>query len=529
MILDLDGVITRTATVHAAAWKQAFDEYLASRTDLSDDARRPFNIAVDYHEYVDGKPRYDGVRSFLASRGVTIPDGKPEDGPDEPTVCGLGNRKNSSFQEQLIKQGAEVFDDSVVMIRRWRDEGLRVACVSSSKNCRTILEATELIDLFDYIVDGNDAAELRLPGKPNPDTFQYAARQLGIPYENCVVFEDAISGVEAGRDGQFGVTVGVARSPSEVDKLAENGADIVVSELTEYPDRPVRVVDRTKYERALASAAASSKIPHADDSVDEIAGRLNGKRLVVFLDYDGTLSPIVPDPAKAFMANSMRQAVEQLAQVATVAVVSGRDRRAVEDFVQLEQMIYAGSHGFDIKGPAMRMEHPEGQEILPQLDQAEVMLTKLLSAIDGTAIERKRYAIAIHYRHVPESRIVEVERAVHTVHAAFPALRRTEGKKVFELQPNIAWNKGYAILWLLDALDLNHADVVPIYIGDDVTDEDAFRALKSREPAEGGDAGFGIYVGELTRPTAASYRLDNVDAVERFLREQAERLAAGVS
>ncbi len=529
MILDLDGVITRTATVHATAWKQAFDEFLAQRDDLDDENRRPFEPEQDYHQYVDGKPRYDGVRSFLASRGVTIPDGTPEDGPDEPTVCGLGNRKNDAFQEILEKKGAEVFDDAVVMIRRWRDEGLTVACVSSSKNCRTILQAVELIDLFDTIVDGNDAARLGLPGKPHPDTFQYAADQLKLPYTACVVFEDAISGVQAGAAGGFGATVGVARSQPEIDLLAEHGADFVVSELTEYPDRPRRVVHRRAYDLALASAASVSQPPSAVDKADELAERLQGKRLAVFLDYDGTLSPIVPDPDKAVMADSMREAVDQLAQVATVAIVSGRDRRAVENFVQLSDLVYAGSHGFDIKGPNTRMEHQDGQKALPTLDEAEKQLAELLGDVDGVALERKRYAIAIHYRQVAEDQVGLVERAVDEVYRRLPDLRKGEGKKVFELQPDLPWNKGYATLWLLDALDLDQPDVVPIYIGDDVTDEDAFRALRDRQPEHGGDPGFGIFVGELHRPTAASYRLEDVAAVERFLRNEAERIGAAVS
>lgn len=232
VIFDLDGVVTRTATVHARAWKRVFDEYLERRAEGV--PFEPFAIETDYPRYVDGKPRYDGVRSFLASRGITLPEGDPSDGPDQETVCGLGNRKNLLYNELLDAGGVEVFEDAVEQIRKWRVLGLRTAIVSSSKNCAAVLRAAGLSDLFDVRVDGVAADELRLPGKPAPDFFLKAAELLGVEPARAVVFEDAVAGVQAGRAGGFGWVVGVDRVGAK-EALLASGADIVVGDLRQLP------------------------------------------------------------------------------------------------------------------------------------------------------------------------------------------------------------------------------------------------------------------------------------------------------
>jgi len=230
MILDLDGVVTRTAALHAQAWKQVFDDFFSRRGGDFE----PFDIARDYRRYVDGKPRYDGVRSFLASRGIALPEGAPSDPPKTETVCGLGNRKDELFLELLDRgNGVEVFEDTVEQIRRWRQRGLKTAVVSSSKNCRRVLRAAGLEELFDERVDGNTAEELGLAGKPAPDTFLQAARRLDVLPSRAAVFEDATAGVEAGRNGHFATVVGVARQGSHVASLYEAGADLVVGDLRE--------------------------------------------------------------------------------------------------------------------------------------------------------------------------------------------------------------------------------------------------------------------------------------------------------
>jgi beta-phosphoglucomutase family hydrolase len=231
-LFDLDGVLTQTAKVHAAAWKQMFDDYLRGRAERTGEDFVPFDAGHDYDEYVDGKPRYDGVRSFLESRGIELPDGTPEDPPSAETVDGLGNRKNELVLELIERDGVEAYEGSVRYVRAARDAGLRRAVVSSSTNCRDVLEAAGIIDLFEEIVDGNVAREQGLKGKPAPDTFLAGARAVGVQAAQAAVFEDAVAGVEAGHAGAFGHVVGVDRV-DHADALRDHGADVVVKDLAE--------------------------------------------------------------------------------------------------------------------------------------------------------------------------------------------------------------------------------------------------------------------------------------------------------
>jgi beta-phosphoglucomutase family hydrolase len=226
-LFDMDGVLTETATVHAAAWKEMFDAFLEKRG-----AQPPFDEVHDYDAYVDGKPRYDGVRSFLASRGIELPEGDPSDPPDAETVAGLGNRKNEIVQRLIRERGVEAYDGSLRFVRAVRDAGLRTAVVSSSANTHEVLEAAGIGDLFEAVVDGHSLEERHLEGKPAPDTFLAAAHDLGVPPAEAAVFEDALAGVEAGRAGSFGYVVGVDRS-GEADALRAHGADVVVEDLAE--------------------------------------------------------------------------------------------------------------------------------------------------------------------------------------------------------------------------------------------------------------------------------------------------------
>jgi alpha,alpha-trehalase len=232
VIFDMDGVVTRTATVHAAAWKKLFDEYLRRRAEQEGKQFQPFDADADYRRYVDGKPRYDGVASFLESRGVSLPRGDPGDPPDRETFCGLGNRKNGYFRRSLEEQGVEVYQSTIDVIHALKDRGFKTAIFSASRNCQAVLEAAGISHLFDARVDGEDAAELKLPGKPAPATLLEAAGRLGVAPERAVIVEDAIAGVQAGRAGGFGLVIGVNRSDSR-GALEENGADVEVSDLSE--------------------------------------------------------------------------------------------------------------------------------------------------------------------------------------------------------------------------------------------------------------------------------------------------------
>jgi beta-phosphoglucomutase family hydrolase len=231
-LFDLDGVLTQTARVHAAAWKQMFDEFLRKHATQTGTPFVPFDRVHDYDEYVDGKPRYDGVRSFLASRGIELPEGAPTDAPGAATVRGLGDRKNELVLELIERQGVQVYEGSVRYVRAVRDAGLHTAVVSASANCRQVLAAAGITDLFAVVVDGVVAEREHLKGKPAPDTFLAAARKLHVSPAEAAVFEDALAGVAAGRAGNFGFVVGVDRV-GQAEALRARGADVVVSDLAE--------------------------------------------------------------------------------------------------------------------------------------------------------------------------------------------------------------------------------------------------------------------------------------------------------
>jgi beta-phosphoglucomutase family hydrolase len=232
VLFDLDGVITPTADVHMRAWAAMFNDYLATQPG------QPPYTDEDYYAYVDGKPRYDGVRGFLLSRGIALPEGAPSDGPGAQTVCGLGNRKNDYFNRVLADEGVEAYPGSVRLLEALRDRGLPMAIVSSSKNAPGVLAAAHVTDYFATVMHGGVAAERHLHGKPAPDTFLAAAADLGVPAERAVVFEDAISGVRAGSAGGFALVVGVDRGAG-VTALSDAGADVVVHDLAELlPEEP---------------------------------------------------------------------------------------------------------------------------------------------------------------------------------------------------------------------------------------------------------------------------------------------------
>ncbi|MEU4211024.1 beta-phosphoglucomutase family hydrolase [Streptomyces sp. NPDC026206] len=228
-LFDMDGVLTQTATVHAAAWKETFDAFLRRRDGAG---FRPFDAVTDYDEYVDGMPRADGVRSFLASRGIHLPEGDDDDPPERETVHGLGNRKNTLVLQKIKEMGVRAYPGSVRYAEAARAAGLHRAVVSSSANCHDVLVAAGIDRLFEVRIDGVVAAEQHLPGKPRPDTFLAAAHALGVPPSQAAVFEDALAGMEAGRAGKFGFVVGVNRA-GQAEALRRHGADVVVDDLAE--------------------------------------------------------------------------------------------------------------------------------------------------------------------------------------------------------------------------------------------------------------------------------------------------------
>jgi alpha,alpha-trehalase len=499
VVLDTDGVITDTASVHAAAWKEMFDTFLRDR--ISDDYE-PFTDD-DYRRYVDGKPRFDGVRGFLASRGIELPDGDPDDPPGHGTVAALGNAKNRQFLTRLDRDPPRPYPGTISFLGEARAAGIRTAAISASRNARAVLGSAGVAGLFDVIVDGNDATELGLAGKPDPAIFLEAASLLGVDPGRTAVVEDALSGVEAGRSGGFALVIGVDRTGHPED-LAAHGADLVVRDLAE--------IEVSRPEVPLG------RLPHALADPEALAQRLGGRRPAVFLDYDGTLTPIVDDPAAAVLPDATRRAVRRLAKLCPVAIVSGRDRADVAALVDIEGMVVAGSHGFDITGPGWEHQYEPGASARPALDAAADQLDEEIGSIPGAIVERKRYAIAVHFRKVAEDRVPDIDAAVDRALEAHPGLRRTTGKMIFELRPDLEWDKGRALQFLLSHLHLDQPDVIPVYVGDDDTDEDALRIIQHD--------GLGVMVGTEDRLTAAHLRLDNPGETMTFLNRLADLLEA---
>jgi alpha,alpha-trehalase len=306
--------------------------------------------------------------------------------------------------------------------------------------------------------------------------------------------------VEAGAAGGFALVIGVDRGDYG-NALRAHGAHLVVHDMGDVMfdrdggDEPTMVAD----------------VPLVWDRQEEIRQRLAHKAPAVFLDYDGTLTPIVEDHNKATLSDDMRRAVAELARHYTVGIISGRDLQNLRNLVGLDPLLYAGSHGFEIAGPEgwhETLQH--GNEFLPELDRAESELRDRLAEVEGHSVERKRFAIAVHYRRARPADVQKIEEVVDQVLAGHPRLRKAHGKKIFELQPETDWDKGRALCWLLERLGLDRPVFVPLYIGDDVTDEDAFRALRER--------GLGIVMrDDEDRPTAARYALEDTGDVQRFL------------
>ncbi|HDQ03417.1 MAG TPA: trehalose-phosphatase [Deltaproteobacteria bacterium] len=495
VIFDLDGVVTKTMSTHAAAWKKAFDDFLARHKDSNPAAEEPFNIEKDYMIYVDGKPRLEGIKSFLQSRNINLPEGNPKDAPGFTSIHAIGNLKNGYFLEQIKKRGVEVYQSTLEFIRKLKAQGIKTGIISSSKNCALILDSSGLAEMFDVRVDGVDLIKLKIPGKPAPDMFEEAARQLGVEPSRTAVVEDAVSGVEAAKAGNFGLVIGIARLDNKKD-LLNYGAHVVVNDASE-----ISVEEDTK---------TAPQLPSAIDNFAQIKKLAAAKRVAIFLDYDGTLTPIVDTPEKAILSPEMRKTVIDLSQRCPVGIISGRDMQNVKNLVDIDSLIYAGSHGFEITGPSgIKESSSKGMPFLPILDEAEKELCAAIGHIKGLLVERKKFAIAVHYRLVDPAEVPDIEHTIDEVSKRHKELRKAYGKKVFELQPNIDWHKGKALLFLLEALGLDDDSVLPVYIGDDVTDEDALRALK--------DKGIGIVVWDKPFPTAAKYSLKNTDEVRKLL------------
>lgn len=486
VVFDLDGVITRTANVHAHAWKATFDLFLKSYNNQA-----PFDLENDYLKYVDGKPRLDGIRSFLASRDINLPQTlKKKTGLE--SVEGIAKQKNKLFLEILEKESVDIYDSTVEWIKSLRKQQIKIGLISSSKNCRPIIQRARISHLFDVIIDGTDAEREDIAGKPAPDMFLRAADLLGLNPKQMILVEDAISGVEAGKKGKFALVIGLNRG-NQKTALAKNGADLVVSDLSSLN------LNRLTPKNAL-------------NQMDEIKKLCRTKKPAFFFDYDGTLTPIAPHPSQALLSEEMRTLLNTLSKQYIVAIISGRDRQNVEQHVGISHLFYAGNHGFDIAGPEnVSFTLKDVKTYLNAIEKASKILERTIPSIKGAWVEKKKYSIAIHYRKTPENQIEKVKDLIKKISRDFNDLKLTKGKKIFELQPDINWDKGKALKWLLKLFKFNQKNTLPFYFGDDTTDEDAFLALDG--------VGIGICIQQTAKPTYADYVLDSPKQLSQFLNE----------
>jgi trehalose-phosphatase len=468
MILDLDGVITDTRDLHFKAWQETFNNIST------------FFSKEDYQRYVDGKPRIEGLRSFFIARNIPLSENKLEQ---------LSIKKNKIFQQMIQSKGAGIFRDAIVAIKYWRKLGIPVAVISSSQNCKVILQKAGIENIFDTCVDGIEGQKLNLKGKPEPDYFIEAAIRMGRRPEDCAIVEDSISGVSAGRIGHFKAVIGVSRDgQTPAEDLFANGADVVVSSLLQI-----------------------GQIKNALNAWKEILAKIGERDLAVFIDFDGTLSEIVSDPKNATISDSVKRTLATCSKALKMAVISGRDRLDVKGLVGIDSLFYAGCHGFDMSGPGcFHYQVDDAQKILPQLEEASLAVNNELAGMKGIIIERKKFMTAVHYRMAVDSAEDSIKEKVFRIIQGFSSLKAKEGKKVIELFPNLDWDKGKAIKKLCEILNINPLNALVIYIGDDLTDEDAFDRLKG--------TGIGIKVDESgTMPTKADYWLKDPGEVERFL------------
>ncbi|MBJ8346992.1 trehalose-phosphatase [Antrihabitans sp. YC2-6] len=498
----MDGVVTDTATVHAHAWAEVFDAFMGTRAASADEDHAPFTTG-DYKRYVDGKARNAGIVDFLASRGISLVLGNAEDQLADATVCGLGNRKNELFRQRIAHGGVRVFAGVVALVAHLRKAGIKTAVFTASRNGAIVLRAAGLDELFDVTVDGVDAQECNLAGKPDPAVLLEAVGRTGAQVARAVVIEDSEAGVAAGRNGGFALVIGVD-SAGGSSPLRECGADTVVADLAE-------VVIRENLVR-------SSDLPHALTEDGALDPTLRGSRPAVFLDYDGTLSDIVNDPDSAVLADGCAAELSRLAQLCPVAVISGRDLADIRARVALPGIWYSGSHGFELIGPGGEYyENEAALAAIPDLARAVAGLRESLSHFPGVLLEHKRFTIAVHYRNVAAETIEEIVGAVAAV-ASATGLRLTTGRKVVELRPNVDWGKGDALCWVLAHI-VGPDKRTPLYIGDDLTDEDAFDAVAQE--------GVGVVVRNADtgdRPSAARLAVDSTGEVREVLAKLADRL-----
>jgi alpha,alpha-trehalase len=500
VLLDLDGVVTDTTDLQARAWKRLFDTWLREHPSAPGEDHSPFDATRDYRRYIDGRPRDKGVKHFLLARGVELPDGAPDDGPEQDSIQGLGRRKNAMFLELLEEHGVEVYGCAVALLRRLRRAGIRTAAVTASRNCDAILDRAGVGHLFDARVDGNDAEREDLAGKPDPDTLLEAARRVGAEPARTAVLDDTVAGVRAAVRGRFGLIIGVDRG-GQREALSEHGAHLVF-------DDPCHI----------GVAEPADAIPPLLEDPAATAVSIAERRPVLFLDYDNILTAPADDGdgAAARLDTALRPVLHQLALAIPVIILSDRDLDDLRRRVGLPRVVYAGSHGLEIQGLELRLELPEALDARADLAAAADALERRLAAVSGARVERRHFAVAVLGGTAPGTDPARLADIVDAVAGEHPRLRRCGAGGRLALRPDIDWDEGHAVRWVLAELGRNGGDSLPVFIGGSEADEDAFRELRRD--------GIGILATDMPRPSAAHYRLGDRARVEVLLQALAARL-----
>jgi len=485
MIFALEGVIVDIAAIRIAVWSEVFGDYVTHQEFTEDDYRR----------LVEGSSEIDAVAAVAASRGIELPRGTPSDSPIAETEWGVANRVDEAFRNRIAHDEVPVFADTVELVRRLRSADLGVAVCSSNRHGPQILEAAGIGELF-------EVPTAELPDETDPTALLAAALDLGSRPARTGAVHGTPAGVVASRLAGFALVIRVDRTGRE-EPFRDVGADVVVNDTAHIDFR--------------GGTHRISEIPDALTSRHQSAAILRTRRPAVFLDFDGTVAEIVDQPTAAALVDGVATELTRLARNCPVGIISGRDLADVQARVAVPGLWYAGSHGFELVGPDGR--HYQNDLALaaePDLDRVVSTLRDRLQSVPGVLVEHKRFAVAVHHRNVDTDRVEEVIATVSAVAADEPRLRATSGRKVTELRPDVEWDKGRALSWVLDHVTESE-DLLPIYVGDDLTDEDAFDAIE--------DTGFGIVVRHSEdgdRRSSAQFAVDGPAQVHELLQRLAD-------
>lgn len=490
VIFDMDGVITDTAKIHFICWKKIFDEFLLKLAKKNKKYFAPFTES-DYLQYVDGVSRTSGIKNFFTSRHIELAANKVN-------THSLANKKTKLFMQAIDKSGVKVFDSTIILVKKLKRNGVKVAVVSASKNCKKILAKAKIINLFDVIVDGKVARRLELKSKPDPAIFLEAAKRLAVKPEEAIIVEDALAGIKAAKLGCFGLAIAIDRNKKRYAQFKTLGADYIVKDLTDF--------DYAKLKKIF-----SLLLPSAITNFSFIKNKLKGKKIILCLDFDGTLTPIVARPDLAILAKDMHNLLMELSEYFQLLIISGRELADIVNKVNIPNIYYAGNHGFEMKLPGFFPENiAKGLNYSEEINKAYYELAESLSSLKNCLIENKKYSLSVHYRLVESEQKIFIENKLNEIINKFPRLSKHRGKKVFEIRPKIAWHKGKVITHILQMLSPNDAEqYLPIYIGDDLTDEDAFVEIEK--------FGISILVTKKPKKSKAIYHLRDTKEVYDFL------------